>query len=112
MHVKRFSFGPYEVDVPVGELRKNGRRVQVLGKFFEVLVALLERPHELVTRQELRQRLWPDGVTVDFGNSLNSTVNRLRDALRDEASNPKYIETLHHRDYRFIADVVRSEHFT
>ncbi len=105
MRVKRFAFGPYEVDVPAGELRKNGLRVQVLGKSFEVLVALLEHPHELVTRQDLQQRLWPDGVSVDFDNSLNSAVNRLRKALLDGACNPKYIETLHHRGYRFIAPV-------
>jgi TolB-like protein/Tfp pilus assembly protein PilF len=103
--VKRFSFGPYEVDVPAGELRKNGLRIQVQGKSFEVLVALLEQPHQLVTRQDLQQRLWPDGVSVDFDNSLNSAVNRLRDALRDGARKPRYIETLHHRGYRFIAPV-------
>ncbi len=103
--VKRFSFGPYEVDVPAGELRKNGLRIQVQGKSFKVLVSLLENPHELVTRQDLRQRLWPDGVSVDFDNSLNSAVNRLRDALGDGAHNPRYIETLHQRGYRFIAPV-------
>ncbi len=106
MSVKRFFFGPYEVDVPAGELRKNGHKIHVLGKSVEVLVALLERPHELVTREELQQRLWPDGVSVDFDNNLNSAVNRLRDALRDGVRKPKYIETVHHHGYRFIADVV------
>ncbi len=105
MHVRRFSFGPYAVDASAGELHKNGHRIEIPGKSFEALVALLERPHELVTRQELQQRLWPDGVSVDFENSLNSAVNRLRDALRDGARNPKYIETLHRRGYRFIAPV-------
>jgi TolB-like protein/Tfp pilus assembly protein PilF len=71
-----------------------------------VLVALLERPHELVTREELQQRLWPDGVSVDFDNNLNSAVSRLRDALRDGARKPKFIETVHHHGYRFVADVV------
>ncbi len=81
MHVRRFSFGPYAVDASAGELHKNGHRIEIPGKSFEALVALLERPHELVTRQELQQRLWPDGVSVDFENSLNRVVNRLRDAL-------------------------------
>ncbi len=102
---KRFSFGPYEVDVLAGELRKNGHRIPVQDKSFEVLITLLEHPRDVVTRQELRQRLWPDGISVDFDDSLNSTVNRLRIALRDAARNPRYIETLHHRGYRFIAPV-------
>ena len=106
MPIRRFIFGPYEVDVPAGELRKNGHKIHVLGKSVEVLVALLERPHELVTREELQQRLWPDGVSVDFDNNLNSAVNRLRNALRDGARKPKYIETVHHHGYRFVADVV------
>lgn len=102
---RRFSFGPYEVDVLAGELRKNGHRIPVQGKSFEVLVTLLEHPRDVVTRQDLRQRLWPDGISVDFDNSLNSTVNRLRNALRDAARTPRYIETLPHRGYRFIAPV-------
>lgn len=101
----RFTFGPYEVDVAAGELRKNGLRVRLQGKSFEVLVALLEQVQQVVTRQDLQRRLWPDGVSVDFDNSLNSAVNRLRDVLRDRARNPRYIETLHHRGYRFIAPV-------
>jgi TolB-like protein len=105
MRVRRFTFGPYEVDVLAGELRKKGLRIQVQGKSLEVLVALLEHRCELVTRGDLRQRLWPDGIAVDFDNSLNSAVSRLRDALRDGAHNPRYIETLHRRGYRFIAPV-------
>jgi len=102
---KRFCFGPYEVDVRAGELRKHGLRIQLQGKSFEVLVALLEHPRELVTREELQHWLWPDGVSVDFDNSLNSAVNRLRDALREGPRSPRYIETLHRRGYRFIAPV-------
>jgi TolB-like protein/Flp pilus assembly protein TadD len=101
----RFRFGPYEADARVGELRKHGLRIQIQDKSFEVLVTLLEHPRELVTREELQHRLWPEGVFVDFDNSLNSAVNRLREALRDGARRPKYIETLHRRGYRFIAPV-------
>jgi len=101
----RFCFGPYEVDMRARELRKHGLRIQLQEKSFEVLAALLEHPRELVTRQELQRRLWPDGVSVDFENNLNSAVNRLREALRDRARRPQYIETLHRRGYRFIAPV-------
>ena len=101
----RFRFGPFEADARVGELRKHGLRIQLQEKSFEVLVALLEQPRELVTREDLQQRLWPDGVSVDFDNSLNSAVNRLRDALRDGARRPRYIQTLRGRGYRFIAPV-------
>ena len=100
-----FRFGPYEADARAGELRKHGLRIQLQEKSFQLLVALLEQPRELVTREELQHRLWPDGVSVDFDNSLNSAVNRLRDALRDRARRPRYIETLPRRGYRFIAPV-------
>ena len=100
-----FRFGPYEADARSGELRKHGLRVQVQDKSFGVLVPLLEHAGELVTREELAKRLWPKGVFVDFENSLNSAVNRLRDALRDRARRPRYIETLGGRGYRFIAPV-------
>ena len=102
-----FRFGPYEADARSGELRKHGLRVQVQDKSFGVLVSLLEHPGELVTREELVKRLWPQGVFVDFDNSLNSAVNRLRDALRDRPRRPRYIETLGGRGYRFIAPVER-----
>lgn len=101
----RFRFGPYEVDARAGEVRKHGLRIPLHEKSLEVLVALLERPRELVTREELRHRLWPGGVSVDFENNLNSAVNRLRKALCDRARRPRYIETLHRRGYRFIAPV-------
>jgi TolB-like protein/Tfp pilus assembly protein PilF len=102
-----FVFGPFEADARSGELRKHGLRVQVQDKSFGVLVALLEHAGELVTREELVKRLWPEGVFVDFENSLNSAVNRLRHALRDRARRPRYIETLGGRGYRFIAPVER-----
>ena len=104
---RAFRFGPYEADARSGELRKHGLRVQVQDKSFGVLVSLLEHAGELVTREELVKRLWPAGVFVDFENSLNSAVNRLRDALRDRARRPRYIETLGGRGYRFIAPVER-----
>lgn len=100
-----FRFGPYEADARSGELRKHGLRVQVQDKSFGVLVSLLEHAGELVTREELVKRLWPEGVFVDFENSLNSAVNRLRDVVRDRARRPRYIETLGGRGYRFIAPV-------
>ncbi len=103
----RFRFGRYEADADSGELRKGGIRVQLQDKSFEVLLALLERPGEPVTRAEIQHRLWPDGTFVDFDNSLNSAINRLRDALRDRARHPRYIQTLSRRGYRFIAPVER-----
>ncbi len=95
-------FGPYEADMRTRELRKHGLRMQLRGKSFEVLAALLEHPGEVVTRQVLRQRLWPEGIFVDFENSLNSTVNRLRDVLGDSHAKPRFIETLPRLGYRLI----------
>lgn len=98
-------FGPFEADLRTRELRKHGTRLKVPGMCFEVLAALLERPGDLVTREELRARLWSQDTFVDYENSLNSSVARLRDALSDSAEHPKYIETLPRRGYRFIAVV-------
>ena len=100
-----FRFGPYEADARVGELRKDGLRIRLRNKSFAVLVCLLEHPGDLVTREELRHQLWPEGIFVDFDNSLNSAVNRLRGVLQDRASRAKYVETLPRRGYRFIAPV-------
>ncbi|MBZ5622229.1 MAG: winged helix-turn-helix domain-containing protein [Acidobacteriia bacterium] len=110
----RYRFGPYEADARLGELRKHGLRIQLQEKSFEVLMTLLEHPGELVTREELQHRLWPEGVSVDFDNSLNSAVNRLRDALRDRGRTPRYIQTFRGRGYRFIVPVeqVRGAAFT
>ncbi len=101
----RFRFGDYEADADAGELRKGGLRVQLQDKSFEVLMALLERPGEPVTRAELQRRLWPGGVFVAFEINLNSAVTRLRDALRDRAHHPRYIQTLARRGYRVRAAV-------
>ena len=100
-----YRFGLYEADARSGELRKNGIKLKVQGQPFEVLIALLERPSEVLTREELRQRLWPSDTFVDFDHSLNTAINKLRDLLGDAASNPRFIETLPKRGYRFLAPV-------
>jgi TolB-like protein/DNA-binding winged helix-turn-helix (wHTH) protein/tetratricopeptide (TPR) repeat protein len=98
-------FGPFQLDLRTRELYRNGTRLRLQGMPVEVLVALVERAGDLVTRQELRARLWPDDTFVDYENSMNNAVARLRDALRDSADDPTYIETLPKRGYRFIAPV-------
>ena len=98
-------FGVFEVDLRAGELRKNGRKLKLQEQPFQVLVALLERSGEVVTREDLRRRLWPDDTFVDFDNGLNIAVRKLRTALSDEAEKPRYVETLPRRGYRFIGSV-------
>lgn len=100
-----FRFGLYQADAAAGELRRNGRKVKLQEQPFRVLLLLLERPGTVVTREEIRQALWSDDTFVDFDHSLNTVVNKLRDALDDVASNPRFIETLARRGYRFIAPV-------
>jgi len=100
-----FRFGAYEVDLGSGELRKSGLRLRVQEQPFQVLLVLLERPSEVVTREELRQKLWPADTFVDFDHSLNTVINKLREALSDSAANPRFIETLARRGYRFLAPV-------
>lgn len=100
-----YRFGLFEVDKETGELRRQGRRMALQGQPLQVLVMLLERPGELVTRTDIQQRIWPDGTFVDFEHGLNSAVNKIRDALGDSAANPRFIETLAKRGYRFIASV-------
>jgi DNA-binding winged helix-turn-helix (wHTH) protein len=100
-----YRFGLYEADVRSGELRKNGVKQKIQGQPFEVLVALLQRPREVVTREELRARLWPEDTFVDFDHSLNTAINKVRDVLGDTAGNPRFLETLPRRGYRFIAPV-------
>src|SRR5438477_10772748 len=103
--LKPVRFGPFEADLRAGELRKHGVRLKLVGQPFEVLAMLLERPGQLVTREELRARLWPTDTFVDFDHGLNAAVNKLRDALSDSADDPRYIETLPRRGYRFIGKV-------
>src|SRR5918993_5073295 len=102
---KVVRFGVFELDSSTGELRKRGVRQRLQGRPLQVLQALLEHPGELVTREQLRQRLWPSDVFVDFDSGLNTAANRLRLALGDSAENPRYIETLARTGYRFIAPV-------
>jgi TolB-like protein/DNA-binding winged helix-turn-helix (wHTH) protein len=98
-------FGFFEADLSSGELRRQGEKVKLQEQPFQVLAALLERPGEVVTRDELQKRLWPSDVTVDFDRGLNKAINRLREALGDNAENPRFIETLPQRGYRFLAVV-------
>ncbi len=96
-------FGTFELDATTGELRKHGILRPLQGKPFQILQALLERPGSVVTREELRQRLWPADIYVDFDSGLNTATNRLRIALGDSAESPRYVETLNRGGYRFIA---------
>ena len=98
-------FGVFEADLRSGELRKSGVRIRLRDQAFQVLTELLERPGEVVTREELRDRLWPDGTFVDFDHSLNAAVNSIREVLGDSAASPRFVETLPRRGYRFIAPV-------
>jgi len=98
-------FGVFEVDLRSGELRKQGVRIKLQEQPFHVLTVLLQRPGEVVTREELRNQNWPADTFVDFDNSLNTAINKLREALGDSADNPRFIETLPRRGYRFIAPV-------
>ena len=95
-------FGAFTVDLQLGELRKYGTRIRLQEQPFQVLAMLMERPGDLVTREELRQRLWPADTFVDFDHGLNAAISRLRDALNDSAEKPRYIETIPRRGYRFI----------
>ena len=102
-----YQFGPFEVNPASGELLKNGRRVKLQEQPCRLLVALLESPGELITREELRSRLWPGGTFVDFDGSLRVAVGKLREALDDNADDPRYIETIPKRGYRFLVPGVR-----
>ena len=101
----RLRFGVFELDLRAGELRKHGVRLRLQEQPFQVLAMLLERPGETVTREELRNRLWTADTFVDFDHGVNKAVNRIRDALGDSATSPRFVETVARRGYRFIADV-------
>lgn len=104
-HSRKIRFGTYELDEAARELRKHGLSVRLQDQPWEVLLALLERPGEVVSREDLQRRLWADGTFVDYEQSLNKAVNKLRDALCDSADKPRYVETVARRGYRFIAAV-------
>ena len=100
-----FRFGVFELDVQSGELRRHGLKIRLPDQSFQILRILLDRPGEVVTREELQQRLWTSDTFVDFDDGLNSAIRKLRDALDDSAENPRFVETLPRRGYRFIASV-------
>jgi len=102
-----FRFGDFELDLRAGELRKHGLRIRLQEQPLQILVELLEHPGEVVLREEIRERLWPNNTVVEFDHSINAAVKRLRDALQDSAETPRYVETLARRGYRFIASVSR-----
>src|SRR5919108_5902779 len=98
----RLRFGAFELDIRSRELRRGDRCIRLQEQPFEILRMMLERPGDVVTREELRQRLWPEGTFVDFEHSLNAAIKRLRAALGDDAERPTFIETVPRRGYRFI----------
>lgn len=102
---RAIRFGAFEADLSSGELRKHGLRIKLQDQPFQILVMLLDRPGEVLTREELHQKLWPTDTFVDFDHGLNNAINRLREALNDSADSPRYIQTLPRRGYRFIAAV-------
>jgi len=101
-------FGVFELDLSAGELRKSGVRLRLQEQPFQVLALLLERAGDVVTREELRQKLWPSDTFVDFDHSLNTAINKVREVLGDSATSPRYVETLARRGYRFIAPLQNS----
>jgi DNA-binding winged helix-turn-helix (wHTH) protein len=104
---RRYRFGAFEVDATTGELRRQGLRIKLNAQPFQVLLALMEKPGELLTREQIVRELWPDGTFVDYEHGLNSAVNRIREALGDTAGSPRFVETLARRGYRFVAPVER-----
>jgi len=103
--VRLLRFGVFEVDLAAGELRKSGARIRLQEQPFQVLAALLQNAGQVVTRDYLRQTIWPADTFVDFDHSLNTAVNKIRESLGDSASSPRFVETLARRGYRFIAPV-------
>ena len=106
-HSGTVCFGVFELDLRTGELRRNGSRAKLQDQPFQVLAQLLEKPGDVVTREDLREQLWPADTFVDFDHGLNAAVRRLRDALGDSAENPIFVETVARRGYRFLAPVAR-----
>src|SRR5215472_665865 len=99
-------FAAFDVDLGSGELRKGGVKIKLYGQPFSVLAILLERPGQVVTREELQRKLWTGDTFVDFEHGLNKAINRVREALGDDADNPRFIETLPRRGYRFLVPVM------
>jgi DNA-binding winged helix-turn-helix (wHTH) protein len=105
-----FSFGEFELDVDAGELRRNKRRLKLQPQPFKLLLLLVKKNGTLVTREEIRRELWPDGTFVDFDQAVNFSIKQIRDALGDEADRPLYIETVPRRGHRFIAPITSPGH--
>ena len=103
----RYRFGVFEANAATGELRRQGIRVKLNTQPFQMLMLLLARPGELVTREDITRELWPEGTFVDFEHGMNSEVNRIREALGDKANKPRFVETVARRGYRFVAPVER-----
>src|SRR6201981_2577912 len=103
------SFSTFELNLQTGELRRQGQKLKLQEQPFQVLAALLERPGEVVTREELRSTLWPSDTFVDFDHSLNAAIKRLRDVLGESAEMPIFVETLARRGYRFIGNLQTSD---
>lgn len=104
---RRYRFGAFEADSATGELRRQGILIKLNAQPFQVLLMLLARPGQLLTREEISQELWPDGTFVDYEHGVNSAVNRIREALGDAAGNSRFVQTLARRGYRFVAPVER-----
>src|SRR3990172_11226014 len=104
-----FRFGVFEVDLRAGELHKDGRKVKLQEQPFQVLAMLLEHAGEVVTREDVKKKLWAEDTFVDFEHGLNIAINKIREALGDSAENPRFVETLPKRGYRFIAPLVALE---
>jgi DNA-binding winged helix-turn-helix (wHTH) protein len=102
-----YRFGVFEADSTTGELRRQGLRIKLHSQPLQILFMLLKRPGELLTREEICRELWPDGTVVDYEHGVNSAVNRIREALGDKANNPRFVETLARRGYRFVGQVER-----
>lgn len=102
---RRYRFGAFEADAATGELRRQGILIKLNAQPFQVLLLLLERPGQLLTREEISRELWPDGTVVDYEHGVNSAVNRIREALGDTAGNSRFVQTLARRGYRFVAPV-------
>jgi DNA-binding winged helix-turn-helix (wHTH) protein len=103
-------FGPFQIDQQREEVTQNGSRIKLQGKVYQVLLALLEKPGEVVTREELRQHLWPAETQVNYDANVNTTVNKLRQTLGDSSDKPLYVETIPRKGYCFVAQSEFSDH--
>jgi DNA-binding winged helix-turn-helix (wHTH) protein len=104
---RSFRFGPFELDVRAGELRKHGIRIKLREQPVQILLMLLDHPGEVVLREEIRLRLWPNNTIVEFDHGINAAIQKLRDALGETADRPRYVETVARRGYRFLGEVER-----